>query len=421
MVRCTFPLVASHCPLRLSRDHPALIRRLSDEEESQSKLRGAIPSTLEVDSRHANLPHSNTKKYKRARLAVDGRSAWPPISWCPPSRAGRGLLHVSALGFLVTWISFSMPRRHMDPEDMSKFSVGAVVVLFHPDLPQLHRLYECLQSQVDLLWFIDNTPASTGERFPISHGEPAWNVLYRGLGQNIGIAAAQNLGIREAIACRCDHVLLLDQDSFLPTDTVRKLLSAERYLLGRGVRVAAVGPVFVDQKTGLAGKSHHHRWFRLHKPSVDLCAQVPEETDWLIASGSLIHTRVLTQVGAMREELFIDAVDMEWGMRARSQGFRSFLVPSAQISHSVGDAFVRLLGVSVILHSEVRNYYICRNWLYLLRFSSMGARWRSGALLHLTKFFGLHCWLSLRRQSQVAPLGRGLRDGFRGVMGPYRP
>jgi rhamnosyltransferase len=309
----------------------------------------------------------------------------------------------------------------MGAEVMSEFLVGAVVVLFHPDFGQLRQLHDCLLSQVDILWFVDNTPGSGGDEFLPQPGQPAWNVRYRGLGENVGIAAAQNLGIREAVACGCDHVLLLDQDSLLPIDTVRKLLEAERILLDGKVKVAAVGPLFVDHKTGLPGKSHHHRWFRLHKRFVDQKAQVPEETDWLIASGSLVRSCVFTQVGPMREELFIDAVDMEWGLRARSLGFKSFIVPSAQISHSVGDSFFRLMGVSVILHSDVRNYYISRNWVYLLRLRSMGARWRSGALLHLAKFILVHAWIARRRGIRAMIFGKGVLDGLLGTMGPYRP
>lgn len=295
--------------------------------------------------------------------------------------------------------------------------VAAVVVLFHPEIALLRRLYESIRGQVSAVWFIDNTPGSAGPQYQPQPGEAAWEVVYRPLGDNQGIAHAQNVGMTASFAEGCNRILLLDQDSMLPAGTVAKLLAAETRLVKQGSPVAAVGPVFVDRKTGLPGKTHHHRWLRLRKPFVDLQAVEPLETDWLIASGSLMRRSVMEQVGMMREELFIDTVDMEWGLRARSQGLRSFVVPTAQITHSVGDSFARLLGTSIILHTETRNYYIARNWFYLLRVKTMGMRWRSGALPHLAKFLLAHIWLAQDRGRMAMLFGRALWDAARGRMG----
>jgi rhamnosyltransferase len=297
--------------------------------------------------------------------------------------------------------------------------IAAVVVLFHPEVDRLRNLYDALQAQVGVIFFIDNTPGCTGERYALQSEQGVWNVVYSALGNNLGIAQAQNVGIHQAFARNCEHVLLVDQDSVLPDGTVATLLRGEQNLLRLGRRVAAVGPVFVDVKTALPGKTHFHTWLGLRKSFVDLQATEPLETDWLIASGSLIRRSVLEQVGCMRAELFIDAVDMEWGLRARSQGLCSFIVPTAQIVHSVGDSFVRFFGASVILHSEIRNYYIARNWLYLLRIPTMGARWRSGALPHISKFFMLHLFLATDRIGLFKVLVRALLDAVQGRMGRY--
>ncbi len=303
---------------------------------------------------------------------------------------------------------------------MHKPAVAAVVVLFHPEVERLEELYKGIHPQVEAVWFIDNTPSSVGGSPSTAEKYPGWDVRYRGLGENQGIARAQNVGIREALAQGSSHVLLLDQDSLLPARTVETLLAAESALLAQGMDVAAVGPVFVDEKTRLPGKAHHHTWFRLHKPFVDLDSQAPVQTDWLIASGSLTRSSVFAKVGLMREELFIDAVDMEWGMRALSMGLKSFVIPTAPIAHSIGDSFVRFLGRSVIVHSEVRNYYIARNWMYLLRLRSMGARWRSGVLPHMAKFLLVHTWISKGRWRRARLFAKAVFNGVRGRMGPVK-
>lgn len=271
---------------------------------------------------------------------------------------------------------------------------------------------------MDSVWFIDNTPGTCATSYtPL--GESPWPVTYRALGENLGIAFAQNLGMREALLEGFDHVLLLDQDSLLPAYTVNKLLAAEARLLADGTLLAAVGPVFLDAKTGLPNRVHHHKWFRLHKAAVDRSATDPIETDWLIASSSLIRRETLEEVGMMREELFIDAVDMEWGMRAKSLGLRSFIVSDAPISHDIGESSGRFLGVVVIVHSSLRNYYIVRNWTYLFRVQTMGKRWRTGTIPYVIKFVLVHLWLSPQRWVQWKYFARAMRDGITGRMGRY--
>lgn len=299
---------------------------------------------------------------------------------------------------------------------MGQKRTAAIIVLFHPELQRLQDLCAGVQNQVDGIWLIDNTPhAASGTYTALL--ESRQHVTYRNLGENTGIAFAQNAGIREALAEDYSHVLLLDQDSLLSAGTVATLLSAEHSLLARGAKVAAVGPVFLDEKTQQPSRTHHHTWFWLNKPLVDIATTEPLETDWLIASGSLIQAEVFQQVGLMREELFIDAVDMEWGLRAKSLGLQSFVIPQAQIAHNVGDSFARLFGVSVILHGPLRNYYIARNWLYLLRFAKLGARWRSGAVPHVLKFILIHTWFTKQRLTQLRMFTWAVVDGLRGHMG----
>src|SRR6185437_17012022 len=95
----------------------------------------------------------------------------------------------------------------------------------------------------------------------------------------------------------CSHVLLLDQDSALPRDMIRELLHAEHQLADAGERVAAVGPLFVDEKTGSFSRLIRHSYLRVHKIAVDQTSERPVETDYLIASGSLIRCVVINDIG----------------------------------------------------------------------------------------------------------------------------
>ncbi|AUP76470.1 hypothetical protein CWS02_09555 [Enterobacter sp. EA-1] len=53
------------------------------------------------------------------------------------------------------------------------------------------------------------------------------------LSENVGIAAAQNMGIAEAAKHSCSHVLFMDHDSIPAHDMVSVLLHVENTILRR--------------------------------------------------------------------------------------------------------------------------------------------------------------------------------------------
>ena len=295
--------------------------------------------------------------------------------------------------------------------------IVATIVLYHPDFTLLERLLVNLSGQIDRAVAVDNTPGSLAalstffERFP-------YPISYIPLGENKGIAEAQNLGIRESLKGGCSHVLLLDQDSALPPGVVRKLLDAEGELLRAGDKVAAVGPRYMDEKTDIPSFAVRYGDLTVRKIRLDPNSKVPVETDVLIASGSIIRTAALETVGMMRGDLFIDFVDTEWSLRARSKGFKSYCVPDAIMRHSVGDAAIKVFGKSVYLHSDLRKYYRLRNAMYLSRLPSMGRQWRSYIFRWIPYYFLLNLWISKNKLRNARLLLRALWDGLLGRLGP---
>jgi len=198
---------------------------------------------------------------------------------------------------------------------------------------------------------------------------------------------------------------------------VRQLLSAEQALLDSGVKVGAVGPSFIDEKNGSASRVIRHGWFRVDRLAVDQSAKEPVEADYLISSGSLIRASILSEIGPMRDELFIDWVDIEWGLRARCAGNRSFVVPDAVMEHSIGDAFVHMIGKDVNLHNDIRNYYIVRNATYLLGLKTMGWKWRTVTIPKVPGYVLFYSWHSCNRWNSLKLLCKAVSDGVRGRVG----
>ncbi len=297
-------------------------------------------------------------------------------------------------------------------------SVAAIVVLYHPRPELLTRLIRSIASQVDKIFVIDNTPSGAAEmNAPLDAcGCP---FSYHANGTNKGLASAQNIGIVQALQEDFTHVLLFDQDSALPPGAVDDLLAAEASLVGAGQQVAAVGPQFVDEKTGERARSVGHRFLRLCWFTIAPHETQPAEVDYLIASGSLIRASVLRRVGLMRGELFIDWVDAEWAYRARSSGYRTFIVPTVVMQHSVGDATAKFLGKRFNLHTPARNYYIIRNAVYLLGDPHMSLGWRLTTLRYIPKYILVHSCLSNNVWLSVRQLLRAVWEGLTGTMRPF--
>jgi rhamnosyltransferase len=297
--------------------------------------------------------------------------------------------------------------------------IVALIVLYHPSVPLLTRLLRGVSRQVDFIVAVDNSPHDLEDQHGLfeSYGS---KVSYTSLGVNVGIAAAQNIGIRKAKAVGATHILFLDQDSAVSEGMVSVLIQSELRLVNSGIKVAAVGPVFVDEKQRKRLPAIRHRFLFVQRIDIAEDQREPVPVDYLISSGSLIRTSVLEEVGPMMQELFIDWVDIEWGLRARSKRYQSFMIPTALMLHSIGDAAVTLFGRGVNLHNDVRNYYIVRNATFLLRSPAMGWSWRIVTTLKIPLYLIFYSWCSQDKLKSFRLLLRAFSDGIRGAVGQLR-
>lgn len=295
--------------------------------------------------------------------------------------------------------------------------IAAIIVLYHPDHEAAGSLLSSLIDQVDTVFAIDNTPGSTSMKpaFLEAFGE---SVSYVPLGENRGIAEAQNIGIELSIKGGYSHVLLLDQDSVLAPNMVGRLIDAEAELLNKGNKVAALAPQIVDERASTRPCAYHYTFFGVRKVYCDVSATEPVQTDNFIASGSLIRTSTLQVLGGMRSDLFIDHVDTEWALRARTAGYRSYCVPNAILMHSLGDAVTKILGKDIHLHSELRHYYQLRNEVYLVRLKTMGWRWRAYILTRIPYHFVVYSVFSRNRLNASCFLLKAIWEGILGKLGP---
>jgi rhamnosyltransferase len=306
--------------------------------------------------------------------------------------------------------------KHVAPTDsQGSGAVCAVIVSYCPDSLRLQALVESVALQADRVVIVDNGSPIGALTFLRQLADGVRIKLIE-FGENRGIAAAHNAGIRYAMENAFSYVLLLDHDSRLLPGCVEQLRRASRRLVESGIKVAAVGPQYNEETSGQrAPFLRFYRWSfcKIYAQSTSDVI----EASILISSGSLIACETLQAVGLMDETLFIDGVDWEWCFRASALGYRLFGVAAAIMQHSMGDSGIRVLGRTIPLHSPLRHYYVYRNTVLMCGMAQVPFSWKLHFSLRLIARFFIYLFLAPQRRDRCRLIWRGLRDGLQGRHG----
>lgn len=295
---------------------------------------------------------------------------------------------------------------------MSK--IVAVVVTYNPSVSELKRQFDAIVSEGIFVVLIDNASANFAEIESQLGFNPRLLKLLRNK-ENVGLAHGQNLGIAEARRLQASHVLFFDQDSIPECGFTQALLAVEADLTKSHMKVSAVGPAAYDPKTlkSYPITKYLGPFIRRHYPH----EAEPIEATFLISSGSLIRMELFDEIGGMRSELFIDYIDVEWCLRAKSRGYRCYVASAARMSHSIGDARVRIFGRTISAHSPFRRYYLVRNSILMLSLEHVPLAYKLREVaLNLVRF-SIFLYRSGDRPAYLRLMRRALADGFAGRFG----
>lgn len=224
--------------------------------------------------------------------------------------------------------------------------IAAVIILYNADSSILKNIDSYID-QVNKLFIVDNSEKVNYEL--VKKFNRYTNVEYISNGNNIGIAAALNVGAKKAIDEGFDYLLTMDQDSEASPLMVSELLncfSAEN-------KIAVVAPL-IQHSTG--------RHFITKSDKT--CEQV--STVW--TSGNLIDLNIYKLTNGFMEELFIDYVDHEFCLRLNTMGYKIYICNKTFLKHNLGKIEeINLIFRSVYPtnHSAIRLYYRARNRFYV--------------------------------------------------------
>ena len=299
-------------------------------------------------------------------------------------------------------------------------SVASVIVTYNADPNTLQTLLDRLAPQVTRIFVVDNGSSNAQVINQIAESIDHARAVLCSI--NLGLGHAHNLGIR---ACRnegVDMVLLLDQDSLPRDNMVEKLVTAYYQLSQTSGKVAAVGAHYTGSQTGHPSFFVQFNRFRFRKCFCNRgedCQIIP--ADMLISSGCLIPLSAIDTIGEMDEELFIDHVDTDWFLRAKSLGWHSYGVCNAVMEHTLGEQTIRIwLGRwrYLPLHQPFRYYYIYRNSLLLYRRKYPDQFWKQADIIRLVMMFIIFLLFGNKKMGNLLMTLRGIKDGICGKSGP---
>lgn len=284
----------------------------------------------------------------------------------------------------------------------------AVFVTFKPDLSLLERAVSSVVNQLDEIIIVDNSPTSD-----LHHFFSSSKVTVKFLGENVGIARAQNIGITWAQERGAKYILLSDQDTIYPELYVKNMLP----VFETHPEACVVVPRFID-----ANKAAGDGFIAL-KPFL-FSQFYPTSGKYsilqAISSGKILNVSCLAEIGLMDEKLFIDWVDLEWCWRARARGFSVIGNADVTIAHRLGDSSKNIGFREVNLRSPMRHYYITRNAFYLaLHSNDLDILHRINLFFRSFRYVIGFSILAKPRFKNLKAVLIGLVHGLSKKLGPY--
>jgi rhamnosyltransferase len=264
----------------------------------------------------------------------------------------------------------------------------SVVVLYKPDNLIKERLLS-LANDSDFLYIVVNQSAYPDDLLNLTT-----NSRIIVLGENVGLAKALNIGIKECFTNKdCNYIALFDQDSEISNGTLR---SIENLFIIQKNKIAAIGHFITDVKNNITNA------LQLTSTSI---------VDYTITSGTVYSRSALEIVGLMDETFFIDFIDYEWHLRAKQHGYITLIANHCRLDHNLGDNFINFFGIRKPIHTNtIRHFYITRNQLILINRKYVSLKQK---IIFTFKFFYRipgYIFFSKNRWSTIRYILKGIAD-----------
>lgn len=295
--------------------------------------------------------------------------------------------------------------------------IATIIVTYNPCVEILRLQVEILLSQVQIIVYVDNASQNSAELNDFISSidkKRGVQIILIENESNKGLGFAQNRGIEAALAEQAIQIILLDDDSVIEEHFVENLLRAKKELTDMGVKLGAIGPTYYNKDSG-----EQYPITKYVGPFIDrkLPKEGSVEASFLIASGCMIDSSVIAEVGLMNEDFFIDYIDVEWSFRAISMSYKLYATPYAKMNHIIGEKRVSIFGRKISLHSPLRKYYLFRNSVFMIKCPYISAGYKIRELVFNGLRLVVFLLLSTEKKKYFKYSVMGYWDGLRNKKG----
>ena len=237
--------------------------------------------------------------------------------------------------------------------------------------------------------------------------------------RNLGVGAAFNLCLDEAVRRQISWLMILDQDSLLSPQMLTRLIETGEELMTKTGSVAMVCPTVRSRK--FPDIIHYPmNWTGRGFVAVTgegKALEEPISVDTSISSGSLYRVTALNGIGGFNEGYFIDFVDHDCHLRLKQAGYTMWWERRAELRHDLGKIQRMTPEGLWIEHEPFRYYYMARNML--------NGYWRFGGLRAVLAL-SVEIWRHMARLRRYGTrsnacnrfIRKGVMDAVLGKMGP---
>lgn len=221
---------------------------------------------------------------------------------------------------------------------------------------------------------------------------------------NRGFAGGMNLGIKHALAERCEYLLLLNNDTTVDAEFLRELVEAADGLRP-GFAAACPTTYFHDRRDVIYSTGGSYSLWRGSARRIGSGMRDSgrerqiAERDYADGVCMLISREAIERVGMLDEEYFSYWEETDWCARARRAGLKCYYVPKAKIWHKAAR--------SQAPDAEFQFLYR-RNALLFVRKRGNPLQFVAALLTHVFYFGPMYLLKNPRKIARIVPEIRAL-------------
>lgn len=220
---------------------------------------------------------------------------------------------------------------------------------------------ECLESLQNLTYpnvnivVVDNN-SKDNQAAEISRRFPQVNVLAQS--ENLGFCGGCNVGMKFAVESEADFVMLLNNDTLVPTDLIENLLTGLKFLKN----VGAVSPIILEypkteeiwfSKAVWNDRTAKFRLALINETYEELKNKAPYQTEFACGCCLLVSKETIETVGLLDERYFAFYDEAEWCARMNRNDLKSYVIPSAFIYHKVSKSTPGLISTYLLSRNRL--------------------------------------------------------------------